>query len=144
MTPTAALRLVFHFDDGDTSDLALGTIDANGIIAVGKVADGQEDRVAMLVEELNASETVFVRSGSDNPDAVPGTMKKTAVLRGMPGFIDALVETARRFYGVELRFDRAELGGGIAAAPPAQFAGAANDGAFDLEPLPAGSGVEDS
>jgi hypothetical protein len=142
--PTAALRLVYHFDDGETSDLALGTIDSAGVLAVSKVAEGAEERVATLVEELNASPQVFVRSGSRTPGAARGTLKKTAVLRGMPGFIDALVETARRFYGVELRFDPVGLAGGIPAAPalPADAGGGASP--YDPDPAPPEPGVDDS
>ncbi len=116
---TAELRIVHIFDDGGESDLAVGTIDHAGTIAVDRIAPGQEARVGTIVEELNGSERLFDKRGSDDPDAPRHALVKRAVERGMPGFLDLLVTTARRFYGVDLRFDAAVLAGGLPASGPA-------------------------
>lgn len=100
-----ALRIVYVFDDGDSSDLAVGTIDRNGVIAVTKVQEGEEERVNQMVEELNESEKVFMKRGSDMNTG----LQKIPVYRGEPGFIETLCETARRFYGAELQFDKEAL-----------------------------------
>jgi len=105
------LRIVYIFEDGDESDIALGTIDRVGHIEIGKIADGQDENVASIVAELNESDRVFVKDLSHEPGAAPHTLVKRAVLRGSPDFLDALDETARRFYSVELRYDRAALAG---------------------------------
>jgi hypothetical protein len=113
---TAELRIVHIFDDGGESDLAVGTIDHAGTIAVDRIAPGQEARVGTIIEELNGSERLFDKQGSDNPGSPRHALVKRAVERGMPGFLDLLVTTARRFYGVDLRFDRAVLGGALPSA----------------------------
>jgi hypothetical protein len=101
-----ALRIVYVFDDGDTSDLALGTIDRSGTITVSKIQDGEDERVQQLVEELNESDKVYIKRGSDSHR---GGLQKIPIYRGDPLFIDTLCETARRFYSVELRFSKEEL-----------------------------------
>lgn len=113
---TAELRIVHIFDDGGESDLAVGTIDSAGVIAVDRIAPGQEARVGTIVEELNGSDRLFDKQGSDDPDAPRHALVKRAVARGMPGFLDLLVTTARRFYGADLRFDRAVLEGALPTA----------------------------
>ena len=111
MDGSADLRITYIFEDGARSDLALGRIDAEGRISVHKIAPGEEERVATLLEELNGADRVYQREGSRAPDALPGTLVKRAIARGEPEFLAALVETARRFYGVDLQFDPEALYG---------------------------------
>jgi hypothetical protein len=101
-----ALRIVYIFDDGDTSDLALGTIDQSGMITVSKIQDGQEERVHQLVDELNESDKVYIKRGSDSNSR---GLQKIPIYRGDERFIETLCETARRFYSVDLQFSKEDL-----------------------------------
>ena len=112
MAEIAPLRIVYVFEDGAESDMALGTITREGILDVTKVAQGQEASVETLVSELNGSSRMFLRDARTSPQTGRAAMVKTPVDRGMPGFLDALVENAKRFYGAELRFDPAVFEGG--------------------------------
>lgn len=109
MADSTPVRLVYHFDDGDTSDLALGTIDRNGLITVETVAEGQEEMVGTLVAELNETSRIYVRGMTDGPEGETGRMTKTAIERGTPQFLEAFSENCLRFYSVEVRFDPAVL-----------------------------------
>lgn len=113
MDRTTTLRIVDLRDDGTTSDLAVGTIDTQGMIALDQVTEGQEPRAGVLVEDLNGLTQVNVISGSRDPDAPPGALAQRAVRRGDPGFHDALAERARRYYRVDLQFSRAVLDGAL-------------------------------
>ena len=112
MAEQAPLRIVYVFEDGAESDMALGTITREGMLEITKVAQGQEASVDMLVSELNGSSRMFMRDATTSPETGRAAMVKTPVDRGMPGFLEALVENAKRFYGVELRFDPAVFDGG--------------------------------
>ncbi len=105
MADTAPLRIVYVFDDGDESDLALGTISQDGLIETTTIAEGQEAAVATLVEDLNGTERVFDRSMETMEDADRPVMVKTPVTRGEPAFLETLRDTAMRFHKVDLRFD---------------------------------------
>lgn len=109
MAQTAALRIVYLFEDGQTSDLALGTIDRSGVIETSVVADGEEDKVAALVAELNGLDRVFVQEMVDGPEGESGRRRKIPVERGTAEFLTALQSDAERFYSVALRFDPAVL-----------------------------------
>ncbi|MEX0348146.1 MAG: hypothetical protein AB3N15_01890 [Paracoccaceae bacterium] len=109
MTRTTPLRIVYIFDDGDEVDLASGTIDTEGVIAVEMMTEGEEESVETVVRELNASERVFVRDMSNESGLDRPALTKRPIERGMPGFLEELVATARRFYKVELRFDLSQL-----------------------------------
>lgn len=117
MPPTAPLRIVYLFDDGDESDMALGAIDGQGVISVTQAAPGQAEAVQRMVVELNRSPQVFLRDARTSPKTGRVTQTKQAVRRGAPGFLEALRQTARRFYKADLRFDPALLTGGAPLAP---------------------------
>lgn len=109
MSMTTPLKLVYVFDDGDTVELASGTIDSNGVIAIQTMKPGEEESVETVVAELNAAEQVYVRGMADGEEE--GALTKLPVERGMPGFLPELVATAQRFFNVELRFDETALEG---------------------------------
>ena len=102
MTDVTPLRMVYVFEDGDRSDLALGMIDQLGQITAKDIASGQEESVDRIVAELNAQEQVYRRevAGFDRPMPT-----KTAVMRGMADFLAVQRETALRLYGIELVYD---------------------------------------
>lgn len=112
MAQTVPLRIVYVFEDGAESDMALGTISREGVLETTKIADGQEKAVETLVSELNASDRVFLREMVTSPRTGMGSMAKIPVERGTPGFLAALQETAKRFYKLELRFDPKAFDGG--------------------------------
>lgn len=122
MAETAPLRIVYRFEDGAESDLALGQIDRMGQITVSKVAPGEEARLDRMLAELNGAEHLFLRDGVRVPAGETRARKvKRSVLRGDPEFLAALIETAARFFRVELRFDPALLEGSGGYAPEADL-----------------------
>jgi hypothetical protein len=112
MAEIAPLRIVYIFEDGAESDIALGTIAQDGMLEITKVADGQAAAVGTLVSELNAAERMFLRDARTSPETGRAALTKTPVDRGAPEFMEALRETARRYYSVDLRFDPAVFAGG--------------------------------
>lgn len=112
MAEIAPLRIVYIFEDGAESDIALGTIAQDGMLEITKVAEGQEAAVETLVSEMNASQRMFLRDARTNPETGRAALTKTPVDRGAPEFLDALRDNAKRFYSVELRFDPAVFAGG--------------------------------
>ncbi len=112
MAELAPLKMVYVFEDGAESDIALGTISRDGMLTATRIADGQEDSVATLIAELNGADKVFLRETDTSPETGRALLVKTPVERGARGFLDALCETAKRFYKVELRFDPAIFDGG--------------------------------
>ncbi len=112
MAELAPLRIVYLLDTGAEKEIAQGTITQDGMLETSKVLPSQVAAVETLVSELNASERVFTRDARTSPETGRAAMVKTPVERGMPGFLDALNETAKRFYKVELRFDPAVFAGG--------------------------------
>lgn len=112
MAELAPLKMVYVFEDGAESDIALGTISRDGVLTATRIADGQEDSVATMVAELNGADKAFLRETDTSPETGRALLVKTPVERGAPGFLDALCETAKRFYKIELRFDPAIFDGG--------------------------------
>ena len=120
MAHTAPLRIVYKFEDGDETDMAVGSITRDGVITILKTAPGEEARVDTMVTELNDTDRVFVRDKPANPGGSDRSkMIKRAIIRGDDDFLQALQETALRFYGTELRFDAGILQGpaGLDPAP---------------------------
>lgn len=75
------LKIVYIFDDGAESDIALGTIDSYGIMSISKIADGQEETVNTMVHELNSQEKVYYRDVGSSSATGRVIQKKTAILR---------------------------------------------------------------
>ncbi len=117
MADQAPLRIVYVFGDGDESDMALGTITRDGMIDITRVAPGQETAVETMVAELNGAERMFLRDAHTNAETGRAAMTKQAILRGGPGFLDALCQTVQRFYKADLRFDRTVFEGGEQLIP---------------------------
>ena len=112
MAEIAPLRIVYIFDGGSEKEIAQGTITQSGMLETTKVIPSQQAAVETLVSELNASTRVFTRDVRTSPETGRAAMVKTPLERGMPGFLEALRETAKRFYKVDLRFDPAVFEGG--------------------------------
>ena len=122
MAQSTYLKVVYTFDDGGRSDLAVGTIDAMGQIEVSKVAPGQEDRVNLMVTELNQAERVFVPDLAHDDVTGQTSLVKRSVYRAMPDFLEALTEYARRHYRAELQFDAAALANPLSPRAPREQA----------------------
>ena len=135
MAEHAPLRIVYVFEDGEESDMALGTIDLLGHIEITRVAPGQEETVERMVADLNGSERVFLRDAHTNPETGRAAMVKKGIARGGPGFFDALRQTAQRFYKADLRFDPSVFGGGAVLMPDQDIQGDA-DQQDDTPPEP--------
>jgi len=123
MTNTTEIRIVKRFPDGQTGDVAVGTINRSGVITIERTAPGAEDSIAQVVQEMNATDVVYdkriaIRDSNDTAqdEDSPGlsplvepnmqtTLVKQAFNRGTPEFFPALINTAKRFYGLELQFD---------------------------------------
>lgn len=148
MTNTTEIRIVKRFPDGQTGDVAVGTIDTFGTIVIDRTAPGQEDAVASIVEELNATDIVYdkriaVMEPEDDPMApelpddaalppeptVQTTLVKEAFNRGTPEFFPAFIEMTKRFYALELQFDAAALIATIEAEAEAARAAEAEEAA---------------
>lgn len=135
MAEYAPLRIVYVFDDGDESDMALGTIDRQGTIEISRVAPGQDAAVETMVGELNGTGQMFFRDAHTNAETGRAAMVKKAVQRGEPDFFDALRQTAQRFYKADLRFDPAVFDGGEVLIPD-QDIGAGEPDEDDTPPQP--------
>lgn len=112
MADIAPLRIVYPLDSGVDKEIAQGTISDDGMLETTKVLPSQVAAVETMVSELNASERMFLRDARTSPETGKAAMVKTPVERGTPEFLDALADTAKRFYKVELRFDPAVFAGG--------------------------------
>lgn len=141
MAEHAPLRIVYVFEDGEESDMALGTIDALGHITINRTAPGQEETVERIVADFNGSERMYSRDAHTNPETGRAAMVKKAIPRGGPGFFEALREAARRFYKADLKFDPSLFDGGEVLIPDQDIAAAENDEddtppSPDMTPLP--------
>lgn len=135
MANTAPLRIVYMFEDGEESDLAVGTITRDGIISILKTAPGEDARVETIVTEINETERVFVRDKPANPGGSErSTLIKRSIVRGEDDFLSALQANALRFYRTELRFDPEILNGpaGLDPAPDTTL-NAADDAEEDAD-----------
>jgi hypothetical protein len=83
------------------SGAELGRVDIAGD---GRIAPQGEppEKLARLVEEMNGL-TVMHVDVPPEPDAPQYTLSSALIPRGKPGFVPALIDHVRTYYGVELR-----------------------------------------
>ncbi len=143
MAEIAPLRIVYVFDGGSEKEIARGTITQDGMLETAKVVPSQTAAVATLVSELNGAARMFTRDVRTSPETGRAAMVKTPVDRGAPGFLEALRDTAKRFYKVDLRFDPAIFDGGELLMPGADDADVA-DQIDDTPPGPDMAPVENA
>ncbi len=111
MSDTTYVRLVYVFEDGDRSDLALGLIDRLGMITIEQTAPGQDETVARIVGELNEKEQVFEEALMQPEGTDRAKLTYRPIGRAEPSFLTALKETAKRTYRIDLVFDVSAFSG---------------------------------
>lgn len=107
---TTQVRLTFADMMGESGSLGTGTIDENGHISVDKPASGQEGFVTGILEELNAREYVVLKGPPAAPDGPKFGITKRKVARDDDEFLPALINYAKRLYGITLEFDMTAIG----------------------------------
>jgi len=112
MTDIRTTKISLTFTDmmGETRPLGSGTIDEHGHIEVDKPAKGQEDFVTGIIDEINARDNVVLKGPPASSDGPKFGITKRKVPRGDDEFLSALIDYAKRLYGLALVFDMAAIG----------------------------------
>src|SRR5688572_5970743 len=106
---TTTLRLTYRDRDGEATDLGTATINERGMITDVAPAEGQEDLVGGMVDDLNRREDVpvDVPAGPDQPKFAVASIR---VARDAHDFLLQLRSYVRKLYRVEMAFDLSALG----------------------------------